>query len=80
MGERSRLRWLCRRGMKELDDLLVGFLERDYDAAPAATQAAFARLLEFQDPDLYALVTGRDTAADPEIGDVVARIRRTAGH
>jgi len=66
--------------MKELDDLLAGYLEREYDTAPADVQAAFARLLELQDPDLYALVTGRTAASDPAIHDVVARIRRSAVH
>lgn len=78
-SERARLRWLCRRGMKELDELLGRFLEADYDTAPAAIRAAFARLLELPDPELYALLTGRIEAREPELGDVIARIRRRAG-
>lgn len=77
--ERARLRWLCRRGMKELDELLGRFLEADYEAAPAATRSAFARLLELPDPELYALLSGRTGAGEPELGDVIARIRRRAG-
>lgn len=72
----ARLRWLCRRGMKELDELLLHFLERDLGGRPPAEQAAFARLLERQDPDLYALVCGRVEPDDPIEADVLARIRR----
>ena len=79
MTGRARLRWLCRRGMKELDELLTRYLERAYDDAPAAEQAAFAELLSLQDPELYALLTGRTITEDPALAEVVARIRRTAG-
>lgn len=73
-----RLRWLCRRGMKELDVLLARFLERGYETAPAAARAAFERLLEVPDPELHALLTGRSDPPDGDLADVVARIRHAA--
>ena len=76
--EDARLRWLCRRGMKELDVLLERYLETGYPAAPPGARAAFARLLEYQDPELYALVSGRVVTDDPELADVVERIRAGA--
>ena len=48
----SRLRWQCRRGMRELDDLLLRYLEQRYDDAPAAEKAAFSAFLELSDPEL----------------------------
>ncbi|MCP4983899.1 MAG: succinate dehydrogenase assembly factor 2, partial [Gammaproteobacteria bacterium] len=33
MTEISRLRWLCRRGMKELDLVMTGYLENYYNNA-----------------------------------------------
>ncbi|MCH6566140.1 MAG: succinate dehydrogenase assembly factor 2, partial [Proteobacteria bacterium] len=36
MGEKSRLRWLCRRGMKELDLAMSGYLENHYAKATEA--------------------------------------------
>ena len=48
----KRLRWQCRRGMKELDQLLVGYLDDRYDAASEADKAAFRALLELSDPEL----------------------------
>jgi antitoxin CptB len=57
-AERARLRWRCRRGMKELDLLLGRYLEDRFDAAPEAERAAFEALLEAQDPLIYAYCLG----------------------
>ncbi len=48
----SELRWQCRRGMRELDELLVAYLEQRYEQAPAQEKAAFRALLELSDPQL----------------------------
>lgn len=74
--ELARLRWLCRRGMKELDVLLEAYLEREWHAAGESERAAFQRLLEFQDPQLWDWLSGRQTPAEKELADVVSRIRR----
>ncbi len=76
MSERARLRWLCRRGMKELDEVLLHFLEYQLEGCAPDERAAFARLLERQDPELYAFVCGRAQPDDPLQADVLARIRR----
>ncbi len=78
-GAPRRLRWLCRRGTRELDMLLAGFLERGYEDSPPAAKAAFERLLEWPDPELQACLFGQRDTGDPELDDVVARIRDTAG-
>jgi len=48
----SRLRWQCRRGMRELDELLMHYLETGYPAAPPAEKLAFQSLLQLSDPEL----------------------------
>jgi antitoxin CptB len=48
----SQLRWQCRRGMRELDELLSRYLETAYNGASAGEKAAFRSLLELPDPDL----------------------------
>jgi len=73
--ERSRLRWLCRRGMKELDVLLEGFLADNYDDLDASGQAAFLRLMNLEDPDLYAILMGKQSAPDQDCADVIERLR-----
>jgi antitoxin CptB len=78
--ERARLRWRCRRGMKELDLLLLGFLERDYPAANERERDVFARLLDLQDPELFGYLVGRDEPTDPTLRHVLDRIRPARRH
>lgn len=71
----GKLRWRCRRGMKELDLLTLGYLERHYPTASAEEQQAFAELLEVQDPLLMSYMVGRETPADATMARVVGVIR-----
>ena len=73
--ERARLRWRCRRGMKELDLVLLRYLEQDYEAASPADRAAFARILDLQDPELFGYLVGRAVPTDDHLRHVLARIR-----
>jgi antitoxin CptB len=64
--ERRRLAWRCRRGMKELDLLLSGWLETQFEQASQAQRSRFEALLELPDPQLalYLLGGQRPQAAD----------------
>ena len=75
MTEVARLRWLCRRGMKELDLLMQKYLDKHYPAAPEADQQAFQAILQMPDPDLYDLILQRTESADPDITRVITRLR-----
>ena len=55
----SRLRWRCRRGMRELDSAMRSYLDNHYLQASADEQACFEQLQELQDPELFQLVTGK---------------------
>lgn len=63
----AKLKWLCRRGMKELDLLFEGYLERDYPGASCAQRQAFVKLLGYQDPQIVDLLFGRIRDDDPEV-------------
>ena len=80
MSEKSHLRWLCRRGMKELDVVMTGYLESHYDRASEAEKKAFITLLEMHDPDLYALLMGRQSSPNRTIEAVVGSIRDIFRH
>ncbi|MBS0569363.1 MAG: succinate dehydrogenase assembly factor 2 [Proteobacteria bacterium] len=64
--EAARLRWRCRRGMRELDQLLGWWLDHRYSQSGATEQAAFAALLDEQDPQLWDWFGGRSL---PHRGD-----------
>jgi antitoxin CptB len=70
-----RLRWRCRRGMLELDSLLLGFLERAEHALDEAQYAAWTALLEQSDAELSEWLLGRAEPSDSALADLVRRIR-----
>ena len=39
--QKSRLKWQCRRGMRELDELLLDYLDHSFDEASDDEKAAF---------------------------------------
>ncbi len=75
MSELSRLRWLCRRGMKELDVVMTRYLDNFYTDANQIEQRSFRSLLEMPDPDLFALLMGRDSCEDGDISSLVCFLR-----
>ena len=69
----GRLRWRCRRGMKELDILLARYLDRHFCSAPIQEQDAFRQLLETQDPILHAYCLGSEPPP-PQFAVLIGRI------
>ncbi|MDP6694351.1 MAG: succinate dehydrogenase assembly factor 2 [Gammaproteobacteria bacterium] len=72
--ELAKLRWRCRRGMRELDMLLLDYLDRHYGAADATEQGAFEKLLTVPDPEILALLTGQSKADDEALRNVIERL------
>jgi antitoxin CptB len=69
------LSWRVRRGMKELDVLLERYVRTGYARAGEAERAAFVRLLEREDPEIWSWVLGQ-AEPPPGFADVVAALRR----
>ena len=68
---KERIRWACRRGMLELDVLFMPFVEQAFDSLSKEQQAVFQRLLECDDPDLFAWFMGHEKCQDKELADMV---------
>jgi antitoxin CptB len=73
--ELRRLRWRCRRGMKELDVLLERFVERGLTAVGQAEPGALAELLALGDPELASYLLGGQTPAAAHLARLVEHIR-----
>ena len=73
-AERGRLRWQCRRGMRELDELLTNYLDAQYPLAPPEEQQAFRELLDSQDGVIHGLCLGRETAPTAVMQALIARL------
>ena len=68
---KARLRWACRRGMLELDVLFMPFVEEAFDDLSEKDKGIFERLLECQDPELFAWFMGHETCEDAELNSMV---------
>ncbi len=74
-AELARTRWRCRRGLLELDLLLLRFVEYGYAGLDPAQRAAFERMLTLADTELLGLLQGESKPTDPEWARLVDIIR-----
>ena len=71
----ARLRWQCRRGMRELDALLLAFVDSAGAALTEAETASFEAILELPDPVLHSYLLGRSAPDDAATAELIERIR-----
>jgi antitoxin CptB len=70
--ELNRLFWHSRRGMLELDVLLVPFVREVYSSLDADDQARYRKLLECEDQDMFGWFMQR---GEPEDADLKRMVR-----
>jgi antitoxin CptB len=70
----AALRWRCRRGMRELDQLMLRYLDQRWPGAEDAERIVFLRLLDCEDDKLWQWCVGLASPEDPELRDLVQRI------
>ena len=75
MESTSKLKWRCRRGTKELDYLLEGYLDKNYSLANKDEQALFVELLTLQDSQLIVFLLGEQLPVSRGLADLVKKIR-----
>lgn len=71
----ARVRWGCRRGMLELDVIFQPFVEKHYEKLSAEDKAIFIRLLECEDPELFAWFMGHESCPNQELAEMVIKVR-----
>jgi antitoxin CptB len=74
----NRLAWQCRRGMRELDELLHRFMATHYATLDTCELRSFDTLLGYPDDVLLELLMGRMLPVDRDIASLVREIRNTA--
>ncbi|MDR8524789.1 MULTISPECIES: FAD assembly factor SdhE [Shewanella] len=70
-----RVKWACRRGMLELDVLFQPFVEEHYESMSLQDKLIFTRLLECEDPELFAWFMGHEVCQDPDFAEMIIRVR-----
>lgn len=61
-AEIARMRWRCRRGLLELDLVLVPFVDKHYASLSEAQKVDFDVLLDLPDNILWDKITGKEPA------------------
>jgi len=70
----AQLRWRCRRGLRELDVLLMNYFDNYFVKSTPDRQTAFVSLLEMQDPEILTYLTGSAKPRDPAIVDIIQQL------
>jgi len=73
-NELKRLRWRCRRGMRELDVLMLRYLDHGWPQASESERKVFLRLLDSEDDKLWQWFMGRERPADKELDELIQHI------
>jgi antitoxin CptB len=73
---KARIHWACRRGMKELDILIMPFFEREYDGLTPQEQQAFVTLLDYQDPQLFSWLMNQSQPSNEALQHIVRLIQK----
>jgi antitoxin CptB len=74
-ADTARIRWRCRRGVKELDVLMERFAARCLPRLSPPQAEILARLLEEADPDILDWILERRAPADPAYGPLLTQLR-----
>jgi antitoxin CptB len=76
----ARLKWACRRGMLELDLILLPFFETQFANLSLAEQGDFEALLGSFDQDLYAWLLNFQPCHEERYHPILLKIRTYVQH
>ena len=74
--ELKRIRWRCRRGMRELDQLFGRYVDREWASASEHERGVFLRLLDCEDDKLWRWFMGYEECPDEALALLIQRIRQ----
>ncbi|MCP5014380.1 MAG: succinate dehydrogenase assembly factor 2 [Ketobacter sp.] len=74
-----RLRWQCRRGIKEVEVLLLPFFEERYPELSADDKLLFEKLLDQHDVEMFEWFTHRSRPEQPDLAHIVAMVLNRVG-
>ena len=77
--EFNRLYWHSRRGMLEIDVMLMPFTQNHYQSLSENDQEAYRRLLDCEDQDIWEWLRGFRLPEDEDLARIVSRVREVSG-
>ena len=79
LTEFNRLSWHSRRGMLEIDVMLMPFTQHQYLSLSADDQKAYRRLLDCEDQDIWEWLRGFRLPDDQDLARIVMLVRTASG-
>ena len=78
---KKKILWQCRRGLWELDAILIPFVEEIFEDLNSDNQKLFRELLSYEDVELFDLLVNRkepvDTSIKPLVDIIIANQFKT---
>jgi len=71
---KNKAYWRSRRGMQELDVLLIPFVENHLLKLPDHLQSAYLRFIDCEDWELFDWLQGREQPTDADFQELVKRV------
>lgn len=75
INNKSRIYWACRRGMRELDIIMMTFFKSEYDTLTDHDQDLFMSLLKSNDSDLFNWLMNYREPQDSELKRIIKLIQ-----
>ncbi|MBR0573324.1 succinate dehydrogenase assembly factor 2 [Pasteurella atlantica] len=72
---RFRIEWECRRGMRELDEMIMPFYKNHFDNLSQEQQNTFVEMLKFTDPELFRWLMNQEQAPQEAMQQMVKLIQ-----
>ena len=72
----SKLRWQCRRGVRELDNLFHNYLDRSYGRSSQKDKLLFHKLLDRSNSELISCFFYDDSLGDSELDGIIQKIKK----
>ena len=71
---KKRILWQCRRGLWELDTILIPFVERNFDDLDSENKTLFTELLSYEDIEVFDLLVNKINPKDKKMKPLVELI------
>ena len=71
---KKKILWQCRRGLWELDQILLPFVENDFEHLNKEDQLLFQKLLQYEDLELFDIFVNKIEPIDNEFRDLTVLI------
>ena len=70
----KKILWQCRRGLWELDSILIPFVEKNFSSLEEIEIENFKKLLAYEDIEIFDILVNKKPLEDAEIDGIVSKI------